>query len=231
MTCLSDLKSKIRGVELGADDYVIKPCDPREIAVRIKALLKKKAYIDGLHALNEKVQNSALRDGLTGLYNHLYFKKFLELEIKRSARQDHTTALLMMDLDDFKKINDLLGHTVGDKILQQFSSLLQEIVREIDVAARYGGEEFAVVMPYGDYQSINKIGSRINKAALALDLPDEWKKSIEKVSVSIGGAIYPNDADSAEELIEKADYMLYKAKRAGKNQLVCTEKVSHANQN
>ena len=220
ISCLDDLENKIRAVELGADDYLIKPYDPRELQTRITALLKKKSYIDGLHSLYEKALNSALLDGLTGLYNHIYLKRFLELEIKRSKRQGHTTALLMIDLDDFKKINDTCGHAAGDDILKCFGQLLKETIREIDVAARYGGEEFVVVMPYGDQKSIIEIGNRVCKSTSILQIPDRWKESISGITVSVGGAIFPAHADSAEDLIEAADYMLYKAKRSGKNRVL-----------
>lgn len=220
VSCLDDLESRVRGVELGADDYLIKPYAPRELQARVTALLKKKSYIDGLQSLYEKALNSALLDGLTGLYNHIYFKRFLQLEIKRSKRQQHATALLMIDLDDFKQINDTCGHATGDEILRRFGRLLKETVREIDVAARYGGEEFAVVMPYGDHQSLLEVGQRICASASTMPIPDRWKDNLHGITVSIGGAIFPSDAESSDDLIEKADYMLYKAKKGGKNQVL-----------
>ena len=219
ITCLNDLENKIRGVELGADDYLIKPFDPRELKARVKALLKKNDYLEGLHALYEKALNSALMDGLTSLYNHIYFKRFLDLEIKRSHRQGHTTSLLMIDLDDFKQINDALGHTAGDEILKSFGSLLKSTIREIDVAARYGGEEFVVVLPYGDRSALSEVGGRICEAASRMSIPERWREAITGCTVSIGGAVYPDDAGSLEDLIEKADYMLYKAKKGGKNRV------------
>lgn len=220
ITSLNDLENRIRGVELGADDYLIKPYDPRELQTRMKALLKKKTYIDTLHSLYEQALNSALIDGLTGLYNHIYFKRFLELEIKRSERHDHQTALLMIDLDDFKHINDTLGHAAGDEILKSIGKLLKSTIREIDFAARYGGEEFVVVMPYGDPTTLAEVGNRICEATSAMAIPERCKNTISGVTVSVGGALYPTNADSSADLIEKADYMLYKAKRGGKNRLM-----------
>ena len=219
VTCLNDLDNKIKGVELGADDYLIKPYDPRELETRIKALLKKKSYIDSLHSLYQQALNSALLDGLTGLYNHIYFKRFLDLEVKRSNRHDHQTALLMIDLDDFKHINDTLGHAAGDDILKSMGKLLKKAIREIDFAARYGGEEFVVVMPYGDPESLREVGDRICRETAAMILPERCRSALSNITVSVGGALYPNEAKDAEDLIEKADYMLYKAKRAGKNRV------------
>lgn len=220
ITCLNDIENKIKGVELGADDYLIKPIDPRELQARVRVLLKKKSYLDSLHAHYEKALNSALLDGLTGLYNHAYFKRFLALEIKRSQRQGHSTCLLMIDIDDFKHINDSLGHVAGDGILRNVSHLIKESVREIDVAARYGGEEFAVILPYGDSLAARTVGERIRALIENQTFDVPGTENVQKVTVSIGGAIFPIDADNAERLVETADRMLYKAKRDGKNCVV-----------
>ena len=223
ITCLSDIENKIRGVELGADDYLVKPIDPRELQARVKVLLKKKHYLDNLHSHYEKALNSALLDGLTGLYNHSYFKRFLELEIKRSQRQGHATSLLMIDIDNFKQINDSLGHKVGDEILQDVGRLIKESIREIDVAARYGGEEFAVVLPYGGGQSVKKVGERIRALIEDQTFTVQGNGEGRRVTVSVGGAIFPDNADTADSLIESADSMLYKAKREGKNRVLTCE--------
>ncbi len=167
VTCLNDIENKIKGVELGADDYLIKPIDPRELQARVKVLLKKKLYIDNLQSHYEKALNSAMLDGLTGLYNHVYFKRYLELEIKRSQKQGHLTSLLMIDLDNFKQVNDTLEHLAGDEILSIVARLVKDSIREIDVAARYGGEEFAIVLPYGDHKTVQTIGERV-RALIAL---------------------------------------------------------------
>ncbi len=223
ITCLNDVENKIKGVELGADDYLIKPIDPRELQARVNVLLKKKSYLDNLHQHYEKAVNSAILDGLTSLYNHAYFKRFLELEIKRSERQRHQTALLMLDLDNFKQVNDTLGHVAGDEILRSVARLIRKSIREIDVAARYGGEEFAIVLPYGGEQSIKAVGERIRnlieKQVFAIPGIDEG----HLVTASIGGAIYPTDADTAARLVETADRMLYRAKHHGKNRVVWCE--------
>ena len=228
ITCLSDMENKIRGVELGADDYLIKPIDPRELQARVKVLLKKKAYLDSLHAHYAKALNSALLDGLTGLYNHAYLKRFLDLEIKRSQRQGHSTSLLMIDLDNFKQINDSLGHMAGDAILREVARRVKDSIREIDVAARYGGEEFAVVLPYGDSEALRKVGERIRRLIEDCSFLVPGREDDQRVTVSVGGAVYPTDATTVEALIETADRMLYKAKRAGKNQVVIFETTAPA---
>jgi two-component system cell cycle response regulator len=220
ITCLNDMENKIRGVELGADDYLIKPIEPRELQARVKVLLKKKAYLDSLHAHYEKALNSALLDGLTGIYNHAYLKRFLDLEIKRSQRQGHSTSLLMIDLDNFKQINDNLGHMAGDAILREVARRVKASIREIDVAARYGGEEFAVVLPYGDSKALRKVGERIRRLIEDQPFLVPGREDDQRVTVSVGGAVYPTDAATVEALIDTADRMLYQAKREGKNRVV-----------
>ncbi|MDJ0720898.1 MAG: response regulator [Desulfobacterales bacterium] len=229
ITCLSDIENKIRGVELGADDYLIKPIDPRELQARVTVLLKKKTYLDSLHAHYEKALNSALLDGLTGLYNHAYFKRFLDLEVKRSQRQGHCTSLLMIDLDNFKQINDCEGHMAGDAILREVAQLIKASVREIDVAARYGGEEFAVVLPYGDAQAVRTVGERIRGLIEDHIFMPPGVDREQRITVSVGGATYPVDAGSADMLIETADRMLYKAKHRGKNRVILFAPEAEAN--
>ena len=219
ITCLQDLEGKIKGMELGADDYLVKPVDGRELAARIKALLAKKSYLDKLHAHYEQALSSAISDGLTGLYNQTYFKKFLDLELKRSLRQHYPTSLLMLDLDDFKGLNDRFGHPVGDRVLRETAGLIRAAIREVDLAARYGGEEFAVVLPYSDAQGAKVVSERILGAIRSLCLEDEQGRRLEPITASIGVAVCPDDAGDADSLIQQADTMLYQAKHKGKNRV------------
>ncbi len=219
ITCLKDLEGKIKGMELGADDYLVKPVDGRELSVRVKALLAKKSYLDQLHAHYEQALSSAISDGLTGLYNQTYFKKYLKLELKRSLRQNYPTSLLMLDLDDFKGLNDRFGHPAGDMVLQETARLIREAIREVDLAARYGGEEFAVVLPYSDTRGARVVAERILKALRALDLEDATGARLGNISASIGIAACPEDAREARTLIQQADAMLYHAKQNGKNRI------------
>ncbi|MGD9098627.1 MAG: response regulator [Desulfobacterales bacterium] len=219
ITCLKDLEGKIKGMELGADDYLVKPVDGRELSVRIKALLAKKSYLDQLHAHYEQALSSAISDGLTGLYNQTYFKKYLELELKRSLRQNYPTSLLMLDLDDFKGLNDRFGHPAGDLVLQESARLIREAIREVDLAARYGGEEFAVVLPYSDAQGARVVAQRILDALRALDLENASGARLGAITASIGIAAGPDNARDARTLIQQADAMLYHAKQNGKNRI------------
>jgi two-component system, cell cycle response regulator len=223
ITCLNDLDGKIKGMELGADDYLIKPVDGRELTARIKALLAKKSYLDQLHSHYEQALSSAISDGLTGLYNHAYFKKFLGLELKRSLRQNYPTSLLMLDLDNFKSVNDRFGHPTGDRVLQDMAGIIKDGVREVDLAARYGGEEFAVVLPYADTEGAMIVAQRILEAVRAYRPEDDLAVRVEGVTVSIGLATCPGDNDQPDSLIKTADRLLYKAKSSGKNRIAAAE--------
>ncbi len=218
-TSLRDLESRVQGASIGADDYLIKPVDIRELKARTKTLLKKKAYIDQLQNKYELAMNQAICDGLTGLYNHNHFSGFLDLEIKRSARHNHFISLFIMDLDNFKSINDTYGHLAGDHVLVQVSNLLKESIREIDFAARYGGEEFAVVMPYTDAEEARIIAERVRATIFEkVKLPKSPRSSLV-VSGSIGVSMFPIDGNDKSSLIRKADEMMYLAKQSGKNKV------------
>ncbi len=223
ITCLNDLDGKIKGMERGADDYLIKPVDGRELTARIKALLAKKSYLDQLHAHYEQALSSAISDGLTGLYNHAYFKKFLGLELKRSLRQNYPTSLLMLDLDNFKSLNDRFGHPAGDRVLQDMARIIKDGIREVDLAARYGGEEFAVVLPYADADGAMVVAQRILGAVRAYRPEGDLAGRVEEITVSIGLATCPADNDQADNLIKTADRLLYKAKSSGKNRIAAIE--------
>jgi len=219
LSCLSDVDSKIRGIELGADDFLVKPVNRKELKARINALLKKKTYVDGLSDRFESVLQDAVTDILTGLYNHSYFKHFLDIDIKRSRKQKQSLALLMIDLDDFKQYNDTWGHLAGDKVLKEFGQLVMANTREVDLAARYGGEEFAVVLPYADRDAVINVAERIRQAAENGPRLSDGSLPTGIVTVSIGIAFYPWDANNIEEMIQKADRAMYRAKSAGKNRV------------
>jgi two-component system cell cycle response regulator len=221
-TSLRELDYRIQGTELGADDYLVKPVDSRELKVRIDALLKKKRYIDKLNHRYESALNRAIRDGLTGLYNHEYFKRFFKFEIKRSLRQRHSISLLLIDLDNFKQVNDRLGHQAGDRILIQVGKTIRGSVRDVDFVARYGGEEFVVILPYVDAEKAREVAERVRleiKTAVDTEIKDLANLS---VTASIGGAFCPDDGMEAESVIRKADEMMYLAKQLGKDQICLT---------
>ncbi len=218
ITCLSNLESKIMGLELGSDEFLVKPIIQRELLARMRVLLEKKSQLDRLRTHYEDALKTATTDWLTGLYNHGYFKKYLELEVKRSLRHPYPITLIILDVDDFKKHNDRWGHSGGDSILREVGQVLRNVTREIDLTARYGGDEFAVILPYSDREGARHVAQRIQQAVQALEIFPAAEQGPVRISVSMGIACYPEDAASAEEIVKNADQMLYQAKKNGKNQ-------------
>ncbi len=166
-------------------------------------------------SIYERTERSAVTDGLTGLHNHAYFLQSLRRELQRSKRYHLHLSLIMLDLDDFKSLNDTRGHREGDRVLVKAAGLIEGSLREIDVAARYGGEEFAVVLPDTPRTGAHVVAERIRYRV------EQHLHRIRRGGVTISGGVacFPDDAASAEELIERADRGLYRSKRAGKNRV------------
>jgi diguanylate cyclase (GGDEF)-like protein len=169
-------------------------------------------------AIYERTERSAVTDGLTGLFNHAYFLQTLRQEVLRSKRHGLKASLLLLDLDDFKDVNDQRGHVEGDRVLMKAAAIVRDSVREIDIAARYGGEEFAVLLPdtarLGAFVVAERIRARIEK---------RFRRKRPRVTVSGGLAIFPEDAGTPADLIVQADAGLYRAKAAGKNRVLLAQ--------
>lgn len=166
----------------------------------------------------EKSQAQATTDALTGLYNYRAFHERLHEEIKRALRHGRVCSLLLADLDDFKQINDTRGHPTGDAVLKAVAEALKRHRRSTDFLARYGGEEFIVLLPETDKQAALGVAEQIRSAISHLVLQTSQGQEVA-VSVSIGVASYPDDADTPKALLDLADTALYRAKRSGKNQV------------
>ena len=156
----------------------------------------------------------SLKDDLTGLYNRRHFQKMLDLECKRALRYKRPLSLLMIDADNFKKLNATCGHIVGDRTLKTLSTLLINNLREVDVIARYGGEEFIILLPDTNLKGATFVGEKICelvRTQIKIDAP------VPSLTVSIGVSSLLECATSLQELIHLADIALYQAKQKGRN--------------
>jgi diguanylate cyclase (GGDEF)-like protein len=170
--------------------------------------------------LHEQVQRQALTDELTGLYNHRRFVETLAAETDRARRFGHSVGLVMVDLDNFKAVNDTYGHQQGDQVLRSVATLMRNYSREIDTPARYGGEELAVVLPQTDVDGAFQLAERLRVGIAGLDIPMVAGSGSMRVTASLGTAALPGNAQDPERLIAAADAALYEAKRGGKNKTV-----------
>jgi diguanylate cyclase (GGDEF)-like protein len=183
--------------------------------------------IESARSYNEAREQS-IRDSLTGAYNHRHFQEVLQRELGRAERLGRPLTVVMLDIDDFKSINDRYGHPVGDAILQGIVSEIRNEVRgDMDLLARYGGDEFALVLPETPASEALLVAERVRRRVYErlFRMPDS--REVLRSTVSIGLATYPNDSTEKRDLVEKADAALYRAKHGGKNAVVATSETGH----
>ncbi len=213
ITCLSDLENKIKGLEIGADDYLIKPIKPQELRVRVNSLLRRKAYIDRLNGNYKPAFHDAIIDRLTGLYNRAYFNYFSELEMKRSLRQCHPLSLIITAIDDFKQLKDTLGTMAGDSILKEFGKLIKSNLREVDFPSFYDEERVAILLPYIDGSRASQIAQRVKQVIDAHPFLEGTSRASQRLTISMGVADSSGDLPTIEKLTQKAEEALHQAKK------------------
>lgn len=169
--------------------------------------------------VHARTRRQATLDGLTGLYNHGYFQEALATGSRDHARDSRPYTVLMMDLDNFKEINDTFGHIAGDAMLKAVAKALIGSIRREDVAARYGGEEFSVFLPDRTSPQALLVAERIRQAVERIEVPWDEGGTPLRVTLSVGLASHPKDGADHHEVLEKADLALYEAKRSGKNRV------------
>ena len=175
---------------------------------------------------NEGLLRYAFTDFLTGMKTRGYFEQQLDLELKRAERKKSPLALLMIDIDFFKSLNDTHGHYAGDQVLRDISSILMKDMREIDTVARYGGEEFVIILPDTNATGANQVAQRLRRSVEQANFFAGSPDRIEHLTISIGIALYNQDAQFKQELIEASDSALYEAKSQGRNRVVLYEKLA-----
>jgi two-component system, cell cycle response regulator len=211
---------KIAALEAGARDFISKPFDLLEVHKRIHNMLEVRLLYKELAQYSKAQQELALHDALTGLPNRRLLEDRIQTTLQHANRNHHKAAILYLDLDGFKDINDTYGHAYGDEVLKIVAQRLVASSRKEDTVARLGGDEFMVVL--GEVSSLADANGPASKLVEAVSEPFFINDLTLTLSTSIGISVYPDDADTVEALISIADYALYEAKRGGKNRYCAT---------
>ena len=230
ITSHASIESAISALRAGAYDYVLKPFDDIEvISAAVKRAHEKSSLVkentallerlsefnDQLMKANNSLKDRVNKDGLTSVFNHRYFQDALKSEFVRAQRYHVPFAVIFIDLDDFKAINDTYGHLVGDTVLVSVAELIMKNVRETDLVARYGGEEFILLLPETEQEGAVACAENIRKSVAAINICD--LKEPLNITISAGVALYDEDCKSAQEVVRESDAALYQAKKSGKN--------------
>ena len=206
----------LRGFDMGASDWVTHPIDDNELRVRARNQVRRKYYQDRLRSDLGHALSMALTDPLTGLYNQRYLMRHLRSLLENNQRSG--LAVLMIDVDHFKNVNDEYGHDVGDKALVMMAEALRMNTRVFDSLARYGGEEFAAILPGTTMAEAQVVAERLRMAVADLSVLTNTG-GMCKLTVSVGIAYTTRDDVTPESLLRSADQALYEAKRGGRNQV------------
>jgi diguanylate cyclase (GGDEF)-like protein len=217
LTAKAEEADIVNGFENGGVDYLTKPFHAGELLARVKTHLELKRAREELYELT-------IIDELTGLYNRRHITNQLDHEVHRAGRYNLNFCLSLLDLDDFKKVNDTLGHPVGDLALKRFAVLAQKCIRKTDILGRVGGEEFCLILPETTLAEGSIVMERIRKTVE--DQSSDSRIGVPYFTVSIGmtskkGEI--KDMMQPEEYLKRADQAMYKAKKAGKNRVIVVE--------
>lgn len=215
-------KDKVKGLIVADNFFSRKPITDDDL--RIFTMLANQAGLAIENSeLYEMIMQKSRTDSLTNVWNHGFFQNQFSDEIIRAQRHKEDLALIMLDIDNFKKLNDTFGHQAGDIVLQRIAEIIKESSREIDFVCRYGGEEFAVILPKTNQKQALNIAERIRQNITAEPISVSATK-ILNVTVSLGVAIFPANAATKEDVISKADKAMYIAKFSGKNQVCLADK-------
>ncbi len=214
LTAKSEKADIIAGLDAGADDYLAKPFDPGELRARIAVGWRMLELQTNLHEANIALAHEATHDPLTGILNRRSLMDALSRELSREQRQHNGLAIGMCDIDEFKKINDVHGHLVGDEVLCGVVRLLERCLREFDSLGRFGGEEFVVITPGVQKSDANVLYDRFR--VMVADNPIRTRAGDVSVTISIGVAVYSGNG-KVDELLAAADAGLYQVKNRGRN--------------
>ena len=215
----SDRPRVVRGLDLGVNDFIMRPVERNELSARVRTQIRRQRYAVELRQSVTNTLALAVTDELTGLYNRRYFDRHLSLMLEKAREQERDMAVMLIDMDFFKSVNDTHGHDVGDAVLKEFAVRLRRNIRGVDLACRFGGEEFVVLMPDTDYRQAQNVAERVRTAVAEREFDTVAQRPLA-VTVSVGVALNESDTDTPEMILKRADVALYRAKREGRNRVV-----------
>jgi two-component system cell cycle response regulator len=210
----------VRGLEIGVNDYLLRPIDKNEMLARVRTQIKKKRYTERLRDNVQMSIEMAITDALTGLFNRRYMETHLATLVEQAAARGKPIAVLVVDIDYFKAVNDNHGHDAGDDVLREFALRIRKSIRNIDLACRYGGEEFVIVMPETDMAVATMVAERLRRRIASEPFAIQQGARNLEVTISIGIAARGDSGDNAAAILKRADTALYRAKRDGRNRVV-----------
>jgi two-component system cell cycle response regulator len=209
----------VRGLDLGVNDFIMRPVERNELLARVRTQIKRQRYAVELRQSVTNTLALAVTDELTGLYNRRYFDRHLSLMLEKAQQQDRDMAVMLIDMDFFKSVNDTHGHDTGDSVLREFADRLRRNIRGVDLACRFGGEEFVVLMPDTDWRQAQNVAERVRQAVAEKGFGGSPSRPLA-LTVSVGLALNEAETDTPEVMLKRADVALYRAKREGRNRVV-----------
>jgi len=215
----ADRPRVVRALDLGVNDFISRPVERNELAARVRTQIRRHRYALELRQSVNNTMAMAVTDDMTGLYNRRYFDRHLGVMLSKAQSQDRDMALMILDIDHFKSVNDNYGHDIGDVVLREFAARLKRNIRGVDLACRFGGEEFVVLMPDTDYRQAETIAERVRQSISERSFEIGADRHLS-VTVSAGVTLNEARSETPESLIKRADVALYRAKREGRNRVV-----------
>lgn len=219
LSAKSEIESRIVGLDIGAVDYIAKPFHLEELKARVRAALRTKKIQDDLKEKTSFFEERAMTDDLTGLYNRRFIKQRLIEELTRAQRFKMPISCLILDIDQFKGINDTYGHLHGDIILKEFAAIIRSLMRSIDIVGRYGGEEFVVILLQTDNDGAKIAAEKIRRTVESYIFPGPEGSINLTTSIGVSSFI-EGEVEDADAFFYMADHALYKAKEMGRNKVV-----------
>ncbi|ARM11891.1 MULTISPECIES: PleD family two-component system response regulator [Rhizobium] len=210
----------VRALDLGVNDYIVRPVDPNELVARSLTQIRRKRYNDRLRASVKQTIELAVTDPLTGLYNRRYLDNHLNVLFNRSMARGRPLSVLITDIDRFKQVNDTYGHDGGDEVLREFANRVRSTIRGADLACRYGGEEFVVAMPDTSPEVAAAVAERLRAAVESAPFMLKHAGQALNVTASFGIASRMGTVLTPDQLMKQADLALYEAKNTGRNRVV-----------